>query len=131
MAVLPPIVKEMPTVAEEETFKVKDLTVIQGEILKEPISEGHSLGHSYASHMLCIEWANGKWGNPVIQPLAPLSLSPGASCLHYGVECFEGMKAFRCNTNEIALFRPLDHLRRLKCSASRICLPVSWKLLLI
>jgi hypothetical protein len=35
------------------------------------------------------------WHNPEILPYGNLSLSPACSALHYGIECFEGMKAYK------------------------------------
>ena len=47
-----------------------------------------------------------------------------ASCLHYGIELFEGLKAFRGVDGKVRLFRVADNARRLQSSAKRLCLPV-------
>jgi branched-chain amino acid aminotransferase len=44
--------------------------------------------------------------------------------LHYGQAVFDGLKAFRAPTDEIRLFRPQRHLRRLNASAARLCIPL-------
>ncbi len=47
-----------------------------------------------------------------------------ASCLHYGIELFEGLKAFRGVDGKVRLFRVRDNAERLRSSAERLCLPV-------
>ena len=44
-------------------------------------------GEQFADHMFTAEWNEEKgWGTPEIKPLENLSLHPGASVLHYGIE---------------------------------------------
>ena len=45
--------------------------------------------------MLQIRYENERWESPTIVPYGDLRISPAASALHYGMECFEGMKAYR------------------------------------
>ncbi len=46
-----------------------------------------------------------------------------ASGLNYGVQAFEGMKAFRTFDGQIAIFRPDQNAKRIQHSASYICAP--------
>ena len=46
-----------------------------------------------------------------------ISLSSYAGALHYAIECFEGLKAFRGKDGEIRLFRPEENAKRLQRSA--------------
>ena len=39
-------------------------------------------------------WKDGKWGEGEFVKDPTITMHIGASCLHYGQECFEGMKAF-------------------------------------
>lgn len=42
-------------------------------------------GTTMADHMLMVEWTTKDgWGVPRIVPYQNLSISPAASCLHYG-----------------------------------------------
>lgn len=50
-------------------------------------------------------------------------LDPAAAVLHYGFECFEGMKAYKDADGIARLFRPEINLDRLNRSAARIALP--------
>ncbi|XP_044184532.1 branched-chain-amino-acid aminotransferase-like [Acropora millepora] len=81
-------------------------------------------GAEFTDHMLRVEWnVNDGWGDPKITPFQNLSLAPSSSVLHYGLECFEGMKAYRGDDDKIRLFRPLENMKRLNRSADRSCLP--------
>ena len=52
-------------------------------------------GQTFGPHMLQIRYENERWESPTIVPYGDLRISPAASALHYGMECFEGMKAYR------------------------------------
>ena len=82
-------------------------------------------GTTFTDHMLMVEYCDGKWQTPHIKPYQNLSLSPAASCLHYGLECFEGMKAYKCSStdNSIRLFRPDMNMKRLRNSMNRLHMP--------
>lgn len=46
--------------------------------------------------MLEIDWnAETGWAAPKISPMGNFEMHPAASVLHYALECFEGMKAYR------------------------------------
>ncbi|KAJ7570498.1 hypothetical protein O6H91_01G122400 [Diphasiastrum complanatum] len=75
-------------------------------------------------HMLKITWTEAHgWKAPLINPVGPLPLHPCAQVLHYAIECFEGMKAFRGKDGRVRLFRPDMNMDRLIRSATRIGLP--------
>jgi branched-chain amino acid aminotransferase len=59
----------------------------------------------------------------VIKPYQNLSISPAASALHYGIECFEGMKAYKDKEGRIRLFRPDMNMSRLDRSMRRLSMP--------
>jgi len=72
--------------------------------------------------MLCVEWdKEKKWSNPKIIPFQDLKLSPAASALQYGLECFEGLKAYKSlsEDNSVRLFRPDCNMERLSNSMNR------------
>jgi branched-chain amino acid aminotransferase len=53
-------------------------------------------------------------------------LHPGAKVLHYAIELFEGMKAYRGVDGRIRLFRPEKNMERMRKTAARASLPVSY-----
>ncbi len=79
-------------------------------------------GRVFSDHMLQAQFVSGEWNNPVIKPFGNINISPGCPVLHYGQECFEGMKAFRQESGQIVLFRPYENLKRLNNSAKRLCM---------
>jgi len=52
-----------------------------------------------------------------------LDMSPAASCLHYGLQCFEGMKAYTDESGQLRMFRPDMNMKRMQSSAKTLCLP--------
>jgi branched-chain amino acid aminotransferase len=81
-------------------------------------------GRQFTDRMFVMEYDAGRgWHSARIQPYAPFSLDPAALVLHYAQEIFEGLKAFRHQDGSIALFRPMDNIRRFNRSAQRLCMP--------
>lgn len=81
-------------------------------------------GHTFADHMLEIDYTPEEgWGAPRIVPHGPISIDPAASSLHYGLQCFEGMKAYLDSDKKIRLFRPQMNFKRMNSSADRLLLP--------
>uniref|UniRef100_A0AAY4BBU6 Branched-chain-amino-acid aminotransferase n=1 Tax=Denticeps clupeoides TaxID=299321 RepID=A0AAY4BBU6_9TELE len=89
-----------------------------------PEMTGLAFGTVFTDHMLTIEWSSGEgWQKPHIRPFGNLSLHPACSSLHYAVQLFEGMKAYRGQDNRVRLFRPMLNMNRMLKSAKRACLP--------
>jgi len=106
-------------------IKSSQLTV---ELTKNPkpkqAKETLKFGATMTDHMLEIDWTAEKgWAAPRIVPYQPLKLDPAASALHYGLECFEGMKAYVDDADQIRLFRPDMNMKRINSSAHRLLLP--------
>jgi branched-chain amino acid aminotransferase len=68
-------------------------------------------------------WKDGKWGELEISSSEYLNIHIAATCLHYGQECFEGMKAFRGIDGKIRIFRWRENAKRMRDSASGIMMP--------
>ena len=60
---------------------------------------------------------NGKWEEPYATRDKYLQLHVSATCLQYGQEAFEGLKAFRGIDEKIRIFRWRDNARRMAKSA--------------
>lgn len=82
-----------------------------------------TFGHTKSDHMFVAKYTDGEWKDFEIVPYQNLELSPACIALHYGQSIFEGMKAFRTENDEIALFRPEKNMQRLQLSAERMCMP--------
>ena len=60
------------------------------------------------------------WTPGRIEPYGPISLSPAAAVLSYGVGIFEGLKAFRREDGQVQVFRPDANAARFQRSAERL-----------
>ena len=80
-------------------------------------------GSILTSHMAVATYADGRWSDTSLQPVAPVTLSPAAHVLHYASSCFEGFKAFRRADGSVHLFRMDRHIARLRQSARQLVLP--------
>ena len=63
---------------------------------------------------------NGKWGELEVSTSEYLEIHMASTCLHYGQEIFEGLKAYRGKDNRIRLFRLEENLKRMNRSAKGI-----------
>jgi branched-chain amino acid aminotransferase len=89
-----------------------------------PAMEGLGFGTTFSDHMVDVDWHSATgWQAPVIKPYGDLTISPAATVLHYAVECFEGMKAYKDAQGNIRFFRPDCNIARLNDSLRRLYLP--------
>jgi branched-chain amino acid aminotransferase len=65
-------------------------------------------------------YRDGKWGELEISSSEFINIHMAATCLHYGQEAFEGMKAYRGKDGKIRLFRWKDNANRIRESAKGI-----------
>lgn len=68
-------------------------------------------------------WKDGKWDEGQLVTDNKLSISEASTALHYGQQCFEGLKAYRTKKGEIQLFRPYENAKRINGSAQRLMMP--------
>jgi branched-chain amino acid aminotransferase len=73
--------------------------------------------------MYVAECLDGVWGEGCLRPYGPIELDPSAKVLHYAQEYFEGMKAYKVDSDRATLFRPERHCARFATSARRLCMP--------
>ena len=94
------------------------------DLKPEPNWQNLGFGSVFTDHMFIMDYTEGQgWHDACIVPYGPLSLDPAAIVLHYGVEVFEGMKAYYAGDNKILLFRPAANARRINNSSKRLCIP--------
>lgn len=65
-------------------------------------------------------YRNGSWGELEVSSSEIINIHIAATCLHYGQESFEGMKAFRGVDGKIRLFRWEENAKRMQSSARGI-----------
>ena len=84
-----------------------------------------NLGFSYIkTDYRCIaRWKDGKWDNGELTTDSTLHIHEGSTALHYGQQCFEGLKAYRCKDGSINLFRPDQNAKRMQNTCERLLMP--------
>jgi branched-chain amino acid aminotransferase len=65
-------------------------------------------------------YRDGKWGELELSSKHHIDIHIAATCLHYGQQAFEGMKAFMGKDGKIRLFRWQENAKRLARSAKGI-----------
>ena len=66
---------------------------------------------------------NGQWGEIEVSSEESINMHMAATCLHYGQEAFEGLKAYRCKDGHIRVFRPEENAARLQSTCRGILMP--------
>lgn len=73
-----------------------------------------SFGYIKTDYNVRINYRDGKWGELEVSSSELLNIHMASTCLHYGQECFEGMKAFRGKDNKIRVFRLEENAKRMQ-----------------
>ena len=68
-------------------------------------------------------YRNGKWGEIEVHSDENISMHMAATCLHYGQESFEGLKAYRGKDGKVRLFRPEENAMRMQSTSRGILMP--------
>ena len=84
-----------------------------------------NLGFSYikTDYRFIARWKDGKWDNGELTTDSTLHIHEGSTALHYGQQCFEGLKAYRCKDGSINLFRPDQNAKRMQNTCARLLMP--------
>lgn len=69
-------------------------------------------------------YKDGAWSNGDLYSDENICMNIAAPCLHYGQQCFEGIKAFETVDGRIVCFRPEANAKRMNHSADRISIPL-------
>lgn len=79
-----------------------------------------SFGYMKTDYNVRCTYKDGKWGEIEVTDSENLNIHMAATCLHYGQEIFEGMKAFRGKDGKIRVFRMDENAKRIQRSANGI-----------
>ena len=101
------------------------ITITKSDKLKQrPDDSNLGFGSIFTDHMFNMDYNLEKgWHNPRIEPYTSIAMDPATMVLHYGQSIFEGLKAFKAESNIVRLFRPTDNFKRLNISARALCIP--------
>ena len=79
-----------------------------------------SFGYIKTDYNVRTYYSDGAWSKPEITDSETLNIHMAATCLHYGQEAFEGMKAFRGKDGQVRIFRMRENALRLQHSCRGI-----------
>ncbi|HRE78852.1 MAG TPA: branched-chain amino acid aminotransferase [Flavobacterium sp.] len=85
--------------------------------------ENLTFGNIFTDHMLMCDFKDGAWQKPIIKPYEPFMIDPSAKVFHYGQAIFEGMKAYKDESDDVWMFRPDENFKRFNHSAKRLAMP--------
>jgi branched-chain amino acid aminotransferase len=77
-------------------------------------------GYMKTDYNVRCAFKEGAWGNLEVHEEEYLQLHMAATCLHYGQEVFEGLKAFRGKDGKIRIFRLEENAKRMQESCAGI-----------
>ena len=82
-----------------------------------------SFGYMKTDYNVRCYYRDGKWGELELCSEETLNIHMAATCLHYGQEAFEGLKAYRGKDGKIRVFRPQANAERLQSTCNGILMP--------
>jgi branched-chain amino acid aminotransferase len=82
-----------------------------------------SFGYMKTDYNVRCYYRNGAWGEIELSSEESINMHMAATCLHYGQEAFEGLKAFRCKDGKIRIFRMEANAERLQSTCRGILMP--------
>lgn len=105
-------------------FQARDI-IIKSKIGRGvlPDMNGVQFGQIFSPHMFEVDSIKNVWGRPQIKEFGNISIPPQCAALHYALQCFEGMKAYKDKDGNARLFRPDMNMKRLQSSMRRLCFP--------
>ena len=81
-----------------------------------------TFGYQKTDYNVRCYYRDGKWGEIEITSSEYINLHMAASCLHYGQEGFEGLKAYRGKDGKVRVFRMDENAARLQRTSRGICM---------
>lgn len=82
-----------------------------------------SFGYMKTDYNVRCYYRDGKWGEIEVCSEETLNIHMAATCLHYGQEAFEGLKAYRCPDGKVRVFRMDENAKRLQSTCRGILMP--------
>lgn len=101
------------------------LTITKSDTLKpKPDESSLGFGTIFTDHMFNMDYnLDNGWHNPRIEPYTAIEMDPATMVLHYGQAVFEGLKAYKTDSDSVQFFRPKDNFKRLNRSCRMLCIP--------
>ena len=93
--------------------------------MEKPAIDWANIGFGYipTDYNVRCTYRNGAWGEIEVSSSELIPMHMAATCLHYGQEAFEGLKAYRCPDGKVRVFRPDENAARLQSTCRGIMMP--------
>ncbi|MEA4884183.1 MAG: branched-chain amino acid aminotransferase [Clostridia bacterium] len=93
--------------------------------VEKAVLDWSKLGFSYikTDKRYIAHWKDGNWSEGKLIEDNVLHISEGSTALHYGQQCFEGLKSFTMADGRVAIFRPNENAKRMRRSAETLLMP--------
>jgi len=75
-----------------------------------------AFGYMKTDYNIRCTYINGAWGELEVSDSEYVTMHMAATCIHYGQEAFEGLKAFKGKDGKIRIFRMDENAKRLQAS---------------
>jgi len=98
--------------ALEQKLKTIDMNTIDWKNLP--------FGYFKTDYNVRCYYKDGKWSEPEVTDSEYINMHMAATCLHYGQEAFEGLKAFTGKDGKVRIFRIEENAKRMIRSADGI-----------
>ncbi|MGN0233202.1 MAG: branched-chain amino acid aminotransferase [Bacteroidaceae bacterium] len=82
-----------------------------------------SFGYIKTDYNVRCYYRDGAWREIEVCSEETIPMHMAATCLHYGQEAFEGLKAYRCPDGKVRVFRPDENAARLQSTCRGILMP--------
>ncbi len=82
-----------------------------------------SFGYNKTDYNVRCYYKDGKWSEIEVSDSEEVTLHMAATCLHYGQEAFEGLKAYRGKDDKVRVFRMDKNAERLQSTCRGILMP--------
>ncbi len=82
------------------------------------------LSYYNAKYRFISHYKDGKWDEGELSTDNILHINESSTALHYGQQCFEGLKAYRTKNGDIQLFRPEMNAKRFQKSCRDLLIPI-------
>jgi len=135
----PAALQHTTTIQPSNTFQIFSATAEESDTAESPSTERPPLGKAGTADLdwktlgfefrptksnLRITYKDGKWGEVELCEDPTINIHMGATALHYGQACFEGLKAFTHPDGSVHVFRPTENAARLSSSCARTVMPI-------
>ncbi|HUW42241.1 MAG TPA: branched-chain amino acid aminotransferase [Rectinemataceae bacterium] len=68
-------------------------------------------------------WKDGAWDEGKLVTENTITIAEGSTAIHYGQQCFEGLKAYTRRDGRLQIFRPDRNSARMNATADRMVMP--------